>query len=528
MSTITNLAKSIVWDYKNIIVPTAVAIPLAVEGAILAKNIYQKPHVIKDKLSAAKNNIIKSFTIQSGENQRDAFLRIVKNSFILLSCLALMAGAAYASVILLPASLAITTAISSIFLIGKLFLNANEYKKQIVDMFTAREGEDQTVAKKRILKNILKTAAVTTIATAAIAIGVHFILMPMLAHGFTWQIYLPFQTKAVVFAEYASIGILNGGIAYHKWKKGDKAGAIYHLFIGALSFVFPAFYWNTDMRLHHSFYGLLMMTAPYRSLRMLGGIICFDSALYMLAPLRGYTTVNSWGYPHFNRYDFINTIVDNPSLYANGYAGSLMLENINDHWTEEKPLSPQAIRIKSPSDIARLRTVNKNSPESGDLGTLVLQEKNSVQKHSQNLSFSEPANILYQQKYLAGWSLHQEPDRLFKRKSLAILATRLATKGNHKSAKIFDELDIKKDYLSKPKIDAPTPTQIIRLMPKKELSGIYHHMWKILGCPKKQHAGEKAFHHIDGMHSTSSQKATAIRLYLNDELKAARAKAKKK
>jgi hypothetical protein len=245
-----------------------------------------------------------------------------------------MATAAYFSAILLPGAMAITTAISAVFLIGKLFMNAGEYKKQLIDAFTTRDGEDPVEAKKRIRKNILKAALLTVGAVAAIAIGA-YILAPMITNGFSWGVALPLQTKGVVFAEYASVGALHGALAYNKWKKGDKLGAVYHLFAAALSFVFPAFYWNNDMRLHHSFYGLLLMATPYRSLQFFGGMVTLDSSLYMLAPWRGYTSINALGLPQKNEYDFINSVVDNYSLFAGGYAGSMMLQNINDNWVKE-------------------------------------------------------------------------------------------------------------------------------------------------------------------------------------------------
>lgn len=338
MSAINNFAISGAWDYRNVIVPAAVGIPLAVEGAILAKNIYQKPHVIKEKFIALKDKAIDSFTLRQGEDFWVGILRIAKNCFYLLSCLALMATAAYFSIILLPSALAITTAISSIFLIGKLFMNAGEYKRQLIDAFTARDGEDPVEAKKRIRKNIFKAALLTAGAIGAIAIGA-YVLYPILTNGFSWAVGLPFQSKGVVFAEYASVGALHGGLAYNKWKKGDKWGALYHLFAAALSFIFPSFYWNNDMRLHHSFYGLLLMATPYRSLQFLGGVVTLDSSLYMLEPWRGYTSINAWGWPQKNEYDFINSVVDNFPLFAGTYAGSMMLQNVNDNWKED--LSPQ-------------------------------------------------------------------------------------------------------------------------------------------------------------------------------------------
>lgn len=335
MSAISNFALSGVWDYHDVIVPAAVAAPLVVEGVILAKNIVQKPHVIKEKILDLKETTIESFTIQPEQSKQDGIRRILKNIFYLLSCLALMATAAYFSITLLPSSLAITTAISAIFLIGKLFANAGEYKRQLIDAFTAREGEDPIEAKKRIRKNIFKTVAYAVGAAAAIGIGA-YILAPMITHGFSWSVSLPLQTKGVVFAEYASVGTLHGALAYKKWEKGDKLGALFHLFTGALCFAFPSFYWNNDMRLHHSFYGLLLMATPYRPLQIFGGMVTLDSSLYMLQPWRGYTTVDPWGWVQKHEYDFINSVVDNYPLFAGTYAGAMMIESINDNWTENE------------------------------------------------------------------------------------------------------------------------------------------------------------------------------------------------
>jgi len=330
MSAINSFAKSGFWDYRNTIVPIAVATPLAIEGAILAKNIYQKPEYIKDKFTEWKDRFIKSFTPQAGETRAESIQRIAKNVFIALAALSLMASAAYLSVFLLPSALAISVAISSVFLIGKLFLNAKEYKKQIVDAFTAKPEEDPAVARKRILKNIIKTALVSAVAIAAIVIGAT-ILIPLFTNGFSWSIALPFQTKGVVFAEYASLGLVHGGLAYSKFRKGDIAGGLFHLFGAALSFIFPAFYWNNDMRLHHSFYGLLMMALPFRATKFLGSMIVFDSSLYMLEPVRGYATAQD-----FVQYDFINSVADNFPLFCNTYAASLIAQNINDNWAKDE------------------------------------------------------------------------------------------------------------------------------------------------------------------------------------------------
>jgi hypothetical protein len=344
MHSISNFAKSGFWDYKNIIVPAAVTIPLALEGAILAKKIYQRPGLVKENLLSFKNKVIQSFTIQKGEDRKAEIKRIAKNSLLLLSCLSLMGAAIACSVIFLPGSLAITAAISSVFLIGKIFANYKTYKKQLIEAFQAKIGEDPEVTKKRIFKNKLKALALVIAGIATIAIA-SYIIIPMLNTGFTFAVHLPFQTKGVVFAEYALVGALHGVLTYKAWKKGDKKQALFHLFAAALSFIFPLHYLNNDMRLHHSFYGLLMMALPSRPLRFLGSIITFDSLLYMIEPWRGYTTVVPLSSPKNHQYDFINSIVDNYALFAGGYAGAGILQNINDSLKEEEKKKNQIMSL---------------------------------------------------------------------------------------------------------------------------------------------------------------------------------------
>ncbi len=329
MSAISNFAKSGMWDYQKVIAPTAVAIPLAIEGVLLVKNFIQNPGYLKEKVVEAKHTFIDSFTRRNGEPTQDAVKRIVKNVFIALSCLALMGAAAYLSIHLLPAAMGISTAISAIILIGKLFVNASTYKNKIIEAFTAKPGEDPAIAKMRIRKSILKTVAATIILGATIAIGAH-ILIPLL-HKFSWSVSLPFQTKAVVFCEYAALGLIHAGIAYSKYKKGDKAGAAFHLAATVAAFTFPFFYLNHEMRLHHSFYGLALMALPSRPSKILGSMITLDSAMYMLAPIRG--GINARG--RFSSFDFINIIVNNFALFFNGMTAATITENINDNWAKE-------------------------------------------------------------------------------------------------------------------------------------------------------------------------------------------------
>ncbi len=335
-SPISSFAKSGMWDFKTSIGSAAVGIPLAIEGACLLKNMWQKPGYLKEKLLETQQTVLESFTPKTGEETREAVLRIAKNTFIVLACLAFMGAAAYLSIQFLPASMAISTAISAIILIGKLFLNAKAYKQQIIEAFTAKPEEDPLAAKSRIHTNILKTVALVCCVAGAILIGA-YVLIPLL-QKFSWSVSLPFQTKLVVFFEYAALGILHAGIALSKYLKGDKAGALFHLTAAVAAIAFPVFYWNHEMRLHHSFYGLAMMALPSRTAKILGSAITFDASLYMLEPLRG-------GYVapgDFVRYDFINIIVDRFPLFFKGYTAASIAENVNDNWSESTEVSKAA------------------------------------------------------------------------------------------------------------------------------------------------------------------------------------------
>ena len=329
MPNIDSFAKSGMWDYKNTVATVAVGIPIAIEGICLIKNMIQNPGYLKNKFVEAKNFVVDSLTRRDGECTKEAVKRIAKNIFIALSCLALMAGAAYVSIHFLPAAMGISTAISAILIIGKLFMNAKTYKANLIDAFKTREGENSTAARKRITISIIKAIAFTAFTAGSIALGVH-ILVPLL-HKFTWAIALPWQTKGVVLAEYLSMAIIHLGLCIHKFIKKDRAAALFHLTAAIAAVAFPIFYWNNEMRLHHSFYGLALMALPSRTTKILGSMVVLDSLSYMLQPLRGGVDTNG----RFQKYDFINVIVDNFALFFNGFIGAGIAENINDNWAKD-------------------------------------------------------------------------------------------------------------------------------------------------------------------------------------------------
>ena len=336
MSVINSFATSGFWNYRNVIVPAVVTIPLVIEGAILVRNFYQKPHIIKEKLTQAKKTVIQSFTIQVGEGRSDGIRRIAINFLMLLGCLALMSAAAYGAAVLLPCMCAITTAVSAIFVIGQVFLNAKRYKQQLIGAFTIKEGENPITEKRRIRKNVLKAAAVGLFAIGFIAMA-HCIFIPLISKGFSWNLFhsLPCQTPAAAFAAYAGLGMVHGGMALDKWKKGDRMGVCVHIFAAALAFMFPTYYlWHGNLRLHHSFTGLALMAAPSRSLQFLGGVMTFDSSLYAISPFRGYVT----GIDH-HQYDFMNSVVEHYPLFHAAYTGAIITQSANDSLEEKPPLS---------------------------------------------------------------------------------------------------------------------------------------------------------------------------------------------
>jgi hypothetical protein len=101
---------------------------------------------------------------------------------------------------------------------------------------------------------------VAAITAGSIALGA-YILVPLL-QKFSWAVNLPWQTKGVVLAEYLSMAVIHLGLAINKFIKKDRIGALFHLAATEAAIALPIFYWNNEMRLHHSFYGLALMALP--------------------------------------------------------------------------------------------------------------------------------------------------------------------------------------------------------------------------------------------------------------------------
>lgn len=313
MNNISQLINNGMREYQQPITAFTAAAPLAIEGGILIKNILKNPRFPIEKAIELKKRAISAFTPQDHETTERATLRISKNVFLLIGFLALAGAVFYVSLHFLPMAAAIPVALTAIFYAGKAILGAPEFFKQ----FSIQPGESLEEGRKRIAKLILKVAVVGILSIGALALGA-YVVYPMLMTGFSWRVSLPFQTKPVVFAEYAFVGLVHLGLAIHNYIKGDKQNALFHLFAAGLAFMFPIYYWNNEMRLHHSFLGLILMALPFRATKFIGSVITFDSSLYLLGKR--------------SNFDFMNIFWGNFPLYAGTLSSAMLAEGVNDSW----------------------------------------------------------------------------------------------------------------------------------------------------------------------------------------------------
>ncbi len=191
---------------------------------------------------------------------------------------------------------------------------------------------------------------------------------------------------------------------------------------------------------------------------------------------------------------------------------------------KKDPALERVLSFLRPSEVVKVREVNKKINAISHESRYVSGQVNIARRTQEYLSQHGQGQYKYFSAPIC--VLHLNAPTVSHTK-LAKLAKRLEEKGNHASTKSDMTFDTFIDFdNSRPFWDSrkhawsyPTirPTEIIAMIPKKEIAGLYKHMWTIIGCPQKARAGEKAFHDKDGMHSTPAQKAKAIRLFLEDE-----------
>ena len=331
MNIINDLARSGCWDYRATIAPMTIGVPLAVEAGIFIKNVYQKPEEIKEKLLSAKKFIVDAFTASEKKTTKEKIIKISKNIFIAILAISFGGTLSFLSIAFLPSSMAISCAVLSIFYTGKLVVKS----KCIIKQLERKEGESRKEARKRITLLVMKMMTIITLTLAAGGI-LGYIVKPLLTSGFVWHPYIPFQTKMVAFFEYIAVGVVHLALSTRNIIKKKPKDAIFHLFAAALSFIFPFYYLNCgSMRLHHSFYGLLFMTLPYRATQFFGTLVSLDSSLSMIVSKRGYTDLSKRSLS-FRLYDFMNIVVKNFAAFFPSYSGSLVGQEINNCISEKK------------------------------------------------------------------------------------------------------------------------------------------------------------------------------------------------
>jgi len=266
------------WMQHNqgAITALAVGAPLAVEAGIMVNHILKNPRFLSEKLTELKAQIVST------------------NVFMLIAFLALSGAVFYGTVCFLPLAAAIPLALSIIFYLGKAIVHPPELS--------------------------VETAIKAALAVAGIALG-GYVVYPILTEGFRWSVSLPFQTKPIVFLEYAVVGLIHLGLGVYHSIKGDKEKAAFHYVTAAVSIIFPIYYWNNEMRLHHSFLGLILMALPFRTMKWIGSVITLDSSMYMLMKNR-------------HDFDFMNILWGNLPLFVGTESAAILAEGINDSYGE--------------------------------------------------------------------------------------------------------------------------------------------------------------------------------------------------
>lgn len=355
--TISEISKSFVWDYKKAIIPvTVVAIPLAIELGCFIKNVYKDPTIVKRKFTELKLSLVDAFKRRSNENTTDFRKRFLRNITI-TSVATLAIGAAVAGTfILFPPAFAIPIALSTIASIGKLGLYiqknpniANKAKNYLVDAFTQRKDEIPHNFNKRRWEAIKKIALVTTVFAATITAS--FFIPGFIAHSLkapsVWAIskLIPFQTKAVIFAEYLLVGALHGIQALRYKMKGDHARAAFHLTAALSAVFFPIWHMmsnNSELTLHHSILGLILQLAPSQAVRTFGSFVTLDSFMYVFSNQRGFS--NEKG--SFSNYDYMNAVYAQFPLVVQGLVGMTVLQQSLEYLSKDKETTNTAVTIK--------------------------------------------------------------------------------------------------------------------------------------------------------------------------------------
>jgi hypothetical protein len=336
------IIKSGAWDYSGALLTGIVAAPIAVEVISTAVDVAQNPGIIKKKWNQAKEFIVDSFTRRPEELVKDYRWRVVKNIALTIGILCLFAAAVGLPFIILPSAFAIPVAISAVSVLGRSLSHAGEIKQKMVSLFTRGADETQEVFNKRFRANVIKAICLVVV-LGALAIAAAYlipIVIKIISTTPVWSIpdkLFNFQNATTVTIAYICLGVLHLAKAIYHFKKGEKALGYFHLTNALLGIIFPIMYLQDPVtRLHHSFTGLLLQLLPFRSMRILGGVITFDSFLNLTMSNRGYVTKDFFGRDDLHRYDFMNIVVEHVPVILLAYSATCSYQLLKDRFFASK------------------------------------------------------------------------------------------------------------------------------------------------------------------------------------------------
>lgn len=312
------------------------AIPIAIEAIVFVGRLIKNQEAISQNLLKAKGWFLDTFTSRPTETLEQSQKRILKNFLVALIVVSALCAGSIAPFFILPPLFALPIAVLTITSIGKLIANreaiankAFEAKEFVWDCFTQRAGESKEESNQRITTNALKAALIGMLIIGASASLAYLIQAGIMASALSsllgWfnstalgaQIsgYIegfskgslyndPPVTSLLIFCEYAFISFLHILQAIRNYDSGNKGRSFYHLINALISMTCPLFmlFNNERLRLHHSFYGLVLQLTPFRALNFLGGMITLDSMLY-------------WAFPNRSNYDYSNILTDHSSAF---------------------------------------------------------------------------------------------------------------------------------------------------------------------------------------------------------------------
>lgn len=298
---------SYVWDNRQSLIPaTTLVLPLAFQVISSLWKIYDQPDCLKQNVVQIKDDIGCFF--ERNRDYRELLKTVARLAPYVLGLTAVA--------VFVPTAYVIPAAIAAIKLTYLLIdtLPSNFYKAKLYlqDAFQQRTNEKLEDYNKRRNEAIFYILRCSCVALGAIALATAGIFLSSANSVWDISTKLPFQTPAVVFLEYATIGLLHAFKAVDSLKKKDYGHAIFHMISAAASIAFPIGYMldGKEVRLHHSFIGLALQLAPWDTVKLFGSVITCDSLLNLLASSpRGYAT--QFG---FVQYDYQNALVDQFSL----------------------------------------------------------------------------------------------------------------------------------------------------------------------------------------------------------------------